>query len=411
MWNRVRTRLALLFVLITAVVYVVSTAGGLRIFESRLNGGLDDEIAALIVETRSTLKNTAGAVLIQGAARAFNQPVSIQLYDTGGKLLQRVGMEGVPQLVNGTAEARSHDGITYRSCSITLPKEDPVYGVHGTPFAYLQVQVSTRHRDQAIKQFLETQFVLAPLVLFALVLAAVRFSDWAIQPANQAMTALRNFLGDAGHELTTPIATMRATCENLALEIEGNAAAERRLETLLRTNERMAKLVADMSTLAALESAQVVRPFAPVNLEELVRDLVQSFESLFADKKIELKCVTEKVTITGDKTSLEELVSNLLQNALRYTDEGGKVEVRLSRVNDRAVLQVNDSGIGIPPDSVPHVFDRFYRVDKSRSRAAGGSGLGLALVKATAEIHGGFAWVKSTEGAGSTFGVEIPLSK
>jgi signal transduction histidine kinase len=118
----------------------------------------------------------------------------------------------------------------------------------------------------------------------------------------------------------------------------------------------------------------------------------------------------EDVCVEGDRTRLQQVVANLIDNAIKYTPEGGAVEVKVQLVAGKAVLEVSDNGVGIPATAIPHLFERFYRVDKARSRASGGAGLGLSIVKAICTAHGGEISVSSEEGRGSCFRVELPLS-
>ncbi len=133
---------------------------------------------------------------------------------------------------------------------------------------------------------------------------------------------------------------------------------------------------------------------------------------LAEDKQIALKCATQaRVEVEGDPARLKQVVVNLVDNAIKYTTEGGEVDITVQALNGNAVLEVSDTGIGIPREALPHVFERFYRVDRARSRKMGGAGLGLSIVKSICAAHGGDIHVESSDGKGSRFRVDLPLAK
>ena len=146
------------------------------------------------------------------------------------------------------------------------------------------------------------------------------------------------------------------------------------------------------------------------DLAELVADTVEQMRLLAEDKRIILSCASENtVQVRGDAGRLKQVVVNLTDNAIKYTNEGGRVDIRVAAVDGKALIEFSDSGISIPSEALPHVFERFYRVDKARSRQMGGAGLGLSIVKSICEAHGGHITVESTAGEGSRFTVELPL--
>jgi two-component system phosphate regulon sensor histidine kinase PhoR len=160
--------------------------------------------------------------------------------------------------------------------------------------------------------------------------------------------------------------------------------------------------------LSKMESPQVQTKKVVIQIDRLVHDVSEDFDELFKNKGIELAITkTQPTTIMGDSDQLKRLLTNLLQNAMRYTDPGGKVNISIDTFGRYARLVISDSGIGIPPESVPKIFDRFYRVDKSRSRAAGGVGLGLSIVRAIVETHKGKIEVTSELNKGTTFTILI----
>ncbi len=166
-----------------------------------------------------------------------------------------------------------------------------------------------------------------------------------------------------------------------------------------------------MLTLARADAGKAHFKFEEIALSEFIRELCSDVEILCREKGLELNTdLSDNIFVCGDKKSLVRLMYNLISNAVRYSDEGGTVSVSLHRQGSEAVISVRDTGIGIPPEALPHIFERFYRVDKARSRSEGGSGLGLAICKHIAEAHKGRIEVESIVGKGSAFYVKLPIA-
>jgi signal transduction histidine kinase len=169
----------------------------------------------------------------------------------------------------------------------------------------------------------------------------------------------------------------------------------------------MSKIVDDLLLLTEIESGQLAQP-QRVLLKDILSEELERARTLAGSRKIDVS-QQEDLAINGDAQSLKQLLGNLVDNAIKYTPEHGTITLSLLRDGSWARLEVTDTGIGIPPEHLPHIFDRFYRVDKARSRASGGTGLGLAIVKGIAEQHGGKVNVTSEPGKGSTFTVRLKL--
>jgi two-component system OmpR family sensor kinase len=220
---------------------------------------------------------------------------------------------------------------------------------------------------------------------------------------------LRRFVADASHELRTPLAAVRAYSE---LFTHGAAERpddlERSMLGIKRESERMSALVDELILLAHLDEG---RPLArdTVDLAAVVTESVETARALEPERPIAIDA--EPAIVVGDRARLGQLVDNLLANVRAHTPPAAPVRVSLARSRRQAVLEVADSGAGMSPEEMAHIFERFYRADLSRSRTKGGSGLGLAIVAALAEAHGGLASVSSEPGKGATFTVSIPLAK
>ena len=179
----------------------------------------------------------------------------------------------------------------------------------------------------------------------------------------------------------------------------------------LEETQRLANIVESLLTISRLEAGEArVQPMR-LDFAELARTTADQMKLLAEEKRISLASDgSEPVEVEADPSRLKQVVVNLLDNAIKYTPEGGNVSISVTRRDHRAILEVADTGLGISPNDLPHIFDRFYRADKARSRQMGGTGLGLSIVRSICLAHGGQVTVNSAEGRGSRFRVELPLA-
>ncbi|MBQ2930481.1 MAG: HAMP domain-containing protein [Clostridia bacterium] len=221
------------------------------------------------------------------------------------------------------------------------------------------------------------------------------------------------FVQNASHELKTPLATMKILLENLIYQPD--MPAELRAEFMQDMNheiDRLSGIITDLLTLTQMDSQETAVKREPIDFSALCEETVHALRPAAEKAKLSLTvAIAPDVTFTGDESKLSQVVYNLTDNAIKYTPAGGKVTVTLHADSREAVLVVKDTGIGIPEGDVKHIFDRFYRVDKARSRATGGTGLGLSIVRQMVQLHGGDIAVTSAPGEGSAFTVTLPIRK
>ncbi|MFO1483823.1 MAG: ATP-binding protein [Verrucomicrobiaceae bacterium] len=228
-----------------------------------------------------------------------------------------------------------------------------------------------------------------------------------------AHTTQQRFTADASHELRTPLTVLRGEIE---VALRKPRSAQEYREVLVSNKEeieRLSRLTENMLALAHVDVGDAITQRELVNVSEVCSTVASRLQNLAAERQITLQheeTTTEPVSVNGDRVALERVVFNLVENAVRYSPTGENVTVRVSKAPPWIEIQVIDTGGGIAPEHLPHLFERFYRVDKARARAHGGSGLGLSIVKALVEAHGGSVSVTSEVGHGSTFTVKLPVA-
>jgi PAS domain S-box-containing protein len=229
-----------------------------------------------------------------------------------------------------------------------------------------------------------------------------------VTEAQQVEALKARFIADAAHDLRRPLATLRLRTDLLERDPE---QAARHVTSIQYQIGRLETLVSDLLTLSELDRKAPDEPAELVDLVDVVAQVVAAYELVVQQANLVLHVEAPPVTVpvVGAEDQLVRVVENLLANAINYTPPGGWVRLRLVRQRDRATFTVHDSGIGIPPDALPHIFERFYRADNARTQAEG-TGLGMSIVHAIVTLYGGTIRVASTPGEGTRFDVELPAA-
>ena len=240
--------------------------------------------------------------------------------------------------------------------------------------------------------------------------AVVLFHD--VTQLRQTEEIRRDFVANVSHELRTPLSIFRGYLETL-LDDPHQPPGEllRILEVMERHSDRLYALVEDVLSLARLESPEAEIDLSEINLAEFLQEILRDWEKRLEAKQLKshLDVPLDLPKLEADESRLQEIIYNLLDNAVKYSQSAGVITLRAAVESDRVRISVSDEGIGIPEKDLPRIFERFYRADKARSRELGGTGLGLSIVKHIAQLHGGTAEAQSEPGKGTTISVVLPL--
>jgi signal transduction histidine kinase len=309
------------------------------------------------------------------------------------------GPDGQAAFANGAAER--HLGAAPRSISALLPL---AVRETATRAAELGSEATADAEVGAPARWLRATAL--PVLDDGTVLLVVR----DVTEARRLDAVRRDFVANASHELKTPAASIQAAAETIqTASREDPAVVPRFADQLEREAARLSRIVSDLLDLSRLESGSELDE--SVALDAVLRDEVERFEAAAADAGVALSIRADAVPrVRGSARDLALLVRNLVDNAIRYTRAEGRVDVSLAAENAEVVLDVSDTGLGIPQRDLPRIFERFYRIDRARSRETGGTGLGLSIVRHVVENHGGRIAVQSELGTGTRFEVRLPAA-
>ena len=335
----------------------------------------------------------------------------IRLFDNSGKLIATAG--AYPEELSPKFNSKDWQTIADTKGNIYHQISVALHTNNQQDWGYFQVGRSL----QDFNDYLSTVRLILKLGLpTALIL--ITFSSWllaglAMKPIYASYRQILQFTADAAHELRTPLAASQATVESALLmpELDEKEAREI-LRTVDRQNRRLTQLVADLLLLARMDNQPIAYRPQLCCLNDLVGDLVEELAAMAIASEIALTSefrVQQQLNVVGNSDQLYRLVANLIVNAIQYTPAGGKVTVILDCTHTEAIIQVQDTGIGIGAIEQKRIFDRFYRVNSDRSRHTGGSGLGLAIAQTIARAHRGSLTTRSELGCGSTFFLRLPL--
>ncbi len=408
MFKNFRWYITLWSVGLSSAIYVLLALVGAYYFYSSLSHSMDEELKVVasqighaidLENSKPTFRDWLRVVETEPARSLM----SMQLFDPSGNMLEHYGPVGVPRLFDEKQEITVH-GLTVRMRQSKLLRDRKIVG-------FLQLQLPVDKRNSATREFLLTMAVMAPFVLIAFGICSYIVAGMAVAPIEELVSTLRRFVADAGHELNTPTSVVQARAQSLDRKLQKQDIFSEDLQMIVSAAERMGHIVQDLMLLAELD-AKAEGKQKVLDLAEITKRTVAEYGQQFLEKEVSLSYEgSSPANVIADDESINRILRNLLDNAHKYTERGGKVSVSCQVNGSQATLTVEDTGIGIPSESVEYIFERFYRVDKSRTRASGGSGLGLSIVKAIVDKLGGQVSVTSEIGKGSIFSVALPLAK
>lgn len=408
MFEKIRSRLLLSYLLVLASILSIFAIGVRLIFARSLTDQLTDKLTVLGEGASANTEWENGRIRFDtdfSAQTIIDNNQGLELFDTKGNTIIQQGrfVLAIPLSFSETVQLPTAKN---RIQGITLPI---IERGNGKLIGYIRVSQSLDEIDETLNKF---NLGLGSGILIALIFSGVGgviLTRLAMQPIEDSFKSLKQFTADASHEFRSPLMAIKS---NLAVALkypEGMRELDaEKFQAIASAANQMTQLTEDLLLLARTNKVASIHK-ASVNLTVVLENLVQLYQSRAELKQINLKSqLTENINLVGDSNQLTRLFTNLIQNALHYTPSGGTVEITVNRLVSYCIVSVRDTGVGIAPEQIKLIFERFWRADESRSYWNGGSGLGLAIAQTIAQNHGGSITVTSKLGVGSCFTVKLP---
>jgi signal transduction histidine kinase len=309
----------------------------------------------------------------------------------------------------------------YETAKDTALSKDAEIGrlkLDGTHWAFMKSSLIDGYRivfldisesQGILNRLIYTFAAVAAVMLIVIFFISRFFANRSIEPIKEAFDKQKQFIGDASHELKTPLSVINTNVDVLLSNSEDSINSQSKWLYYIKSEvERMARLTNDLLYLTQMDYSESKMIFSEFNLSEAVENVILTMEAVIFENNISLDYNIEpNIAVKGNREQFKQVVMILLDNALKYTNKNGKVNLILKKTHNNIMLSVSNTGKGISEEHLPKIFDRFYRIDKSRARNSGGYGLGLAIAKAIIQQHGGKITAQSIENVSTTFTVEI----
>lgn len=332
----------------------------------------------------------------------------VRWYNKEGKIVQFIGEppSETSRVTSRFKTLKTPSNIQVRELTLAVVQNKILLG-------YLQVATSLQPLENTTQKLRLFLTVGVPITWGIIGLTGWLLGGMAMQPIRQSYEAQSRFTADASHELRAPLAAILSNAQVGLLAPACDEISRQRLEKIVTLTKSMTVLISHLLLLARHEGKLNPQLFQTLDLTQLLTDLAQVYKSLSPDKDISFYTdfPQQPIFIRAEPELLRQAIENLLSNAFKYTNSGGIITLKLTRESRWVMITISDTGVGIPPEDLPHIFDRFYRVDQARTRKTGGFGLGLAIVKQIIVAHQGQVQVSSTVDVGSSFTIKLPTEK
>jgi signal transduction histidine kinase len=404
MFQAIRYRLLVSYLMVLAIILGVFAIAVRITFVRSLNHQLTNRLETLARAAALELELEGGEIEVDNEDLVGSNQ-AIQWFGTEGMLLEEQGDYPVNQPFNPEHPIQTQIA-PYPAKSLTIPVADYDTGLF---IGYVRVSESTQDLNNTLRGF-DLGVGVGVLVALALSgLGGIWLTRQAMQPIEQSFQRLQRFTSDASHELRGPLMAIKTNAAVALRYPEGMRDLDAdKFRAIKSASAQLTALTENLLLLARTDQAPLQQQEI-VDLSHLLKQLLQLYQPQFEDKQIHLKIqLNDCLSVVGNKVQLSRLFTNLIDNALRYTSVGGIVEIQTTLARDRLAISVKDTGIGIAPEHLDHIFERFWQADPARAYQAGGFGLGLAIAQGIAQNHGGKITVASELGRGSCFTVGLP---
>ncbi|MGJ3248178.1 MAG: sensor histidine kinase [Elainellaceae cyanobacterium] len=413
-----------ILIVFTGVVYHLEAEDQLRSFDEALylkTKEADNQVYYRLEQGRWQLSFRNGTPLARESTIApQNGLIYIRWYDAEGELIQFAGLTPIDkeistkaigfqtiQIVDGLEDGTSVER-SLRELTAPVKYDDQLIG-------YIQAATPLDSLRSSLKQALVVLTLSVPVTLSIIGLTGWVLGGMAMQPIRQSYERLQRFTADASHELRTPLTAILSNAQvALIPTIRSSAKQQDCVEEIEKAAKAMSGLIEDLLFLARHEGPLAGAALSQqVKVQDILYPLIETYQVQASrqNRRFVYDIPTQPILLKADPQLLQRAIANLLDNAFKYTPEEGIIRLSLLTRSHAAVIQIADTGIGIPETDLPHIFERFYRVDAARSRRTGGFGLGLSIAQQIIHAHDGYITAKSTVGKGTLFQIQLPLRK
>jgi OmpR-family two-component system manganese-sensing sensor histidine kinase len=337
---------------------------------------------------------------------------SLEWFNAQGKLLARKGVLELvnPPMVGSRTIQRQHSPKKIRTYTISVHTDGNQTNVPALE-GYIRASQSSEEIELVRTQLLWGLGMGGMLAIAFVGVGGLWLTQKAFEPVEKSFKQLKQFTADASHELRSPLTAIKMSVDVMRNHPERIHPKDiKKLEAIASASVQINHLVEELLFLARMDAASSMpMEKMEVSLTQVLQEVTEHLAPTAESKNVYFNCeLPPNISVLGNKMQLTRLFKNLLENAIYYTPKGGKVNISLAKNNRLATVRIQDTGIGIAPEHLPLIFDRFWRADQARSRREGGSGLGLSIAKAIVQWHGGKITVKSQANQGSCFQVRLP---
>jgi len=410
-----KIKLSVQYTIITLIILVALMVSFYLIYSRSIYNNFDASISQRAISIASTLageeelniENLNSLNISNSPFQASNE--FLEITDGKGKVLYSLGSIS-PSSIEirnnsfsyGTYEEDvNNKKIVLKMRAFTAEIKNSSY--------YVTVARSYDDIKDTLENIIFSFSIIIPFVILVIGLFSYRIASIAIYPIEESFRKLKQFTEDASHELKTPLAVIKTNIDvSLSKESKEINYYKKKLAVIGNSVNMMANVINRMLYLSKLDSNATNFKKEKINISELLKEIKERFADSALKKNVEVEVMEENIELETNKEALDEILSIIVENAINFNKPKGRVKIAINSSNKDIKISVTDTGIGISKEDLPHIFDRFYRGEKSRSRETGGAGLGLSITKRLVEYLGGRIDVESEEGVGSTFTIIIP---
>ena len=396
MFDKLKLKLIAINMVMLITVFIAIFGSIFLITSNNISREIDENLYALIYGSKRPIPHTVNIVVEIGS----NGRIKAQFRSFEANITN----DNLQEVVSNILKSNKLSG------KVKIADSNYSYlignGIFGTKIAFIE----TSQYDTVLFQLVKSLVGIGLVSLIGLLFISIYLTNKSIIPIKEAFEKQKQFIADASHELKTPLAIIKTNTSLVLSHPEDTINNQSKWINYINSQaDRMSELISEMLSLAKMDDAENKLTLVPINMSKIVESMILMFDAVIYENNINLETnISKDLHINGDKESLKKLFSIIMDNAIKYTDKNGSITVSLFSDKNKVKMIIRNTGEGIAPEDLERVFERFYRVDKSRDRETGGYGLGLSIASSIVKEHKGKIYARSKVGSFTSFIVEIP---